>query len=183
MVGLKWGLASASEEYRFRFSHDKHFRAVTFGQFESTAESLDGIVRRNREGAESKIITCEDRNTYNYSTVTFDSEEIETALKNRKEYGLDNLALDVWERSYNVGINITVPNSNEPFMVCASIDKTADSNRLKFHGQWLDKQTYSEIMQRFHYGNLFHKLGDGMGKISDFNMAMGHRLTGINILS
>jgi len=169
------------EKYSLKFSHDKYFKAVSFDEFRKTATDLDEIVRGNRGGVETIIVTCEDPTTCNYSTTPFWSEEIEEALSHRKEYSLDKFTPEVWDRSYDVQLTIRLPNDKEPFMVCASVDKTADNKRLKFYGQALDKQTHGEIMERYHNRSMSYRLGDGMGKISGFNMTMGQRLTGIKL--
>ncbi|MDP3725697.1 MAG: hypothetical protein Q8R36_00695 [bacterium] len=168
----------------FRFSHNKRFKIVSFEEFLATARTLCDTVSAIRSSVDIEVVTAEDHETYNYTTTTFWSEEIREALEKRKQYSLDELTQEVWDRSFDVQVSLkTVRDEQnpEPFMVCVSCDKYADAKRMKFYGQCLDERTHQEVVNKFRRWSLSHGIGDGMGKISTFNMIMGQSLTGIRL--
>lgn len=161
----------------FRFSHDKRFKKVSFGEFLATANALYKTVSNRRSTADIEVVTAEDHTTYNYTTTTFWSDKIEEALKNRKRYTLDELTQEVWDRSFDVQVTLLDEQDPKPFMICVSCDKYADAKRMMFYGQCLGEETHRAVVNEFRRASLSHGIGNGMGKISDFNLAMGLRLT------
>ena len=166
-------------EHGFRFSHDKRFKRVSFEEFLGIARELCEIVASVRSSADIEVVIAEDHTTYNYTTTTFWSDEIWEALKQRKVYSIDELTQEVWDRSFNVQVILKDEKDPKQFMICVSCDKYADAKRLKFYGQCLDERTHQRVVSKFRRSSLSHGIGDGMGKISDFNMMMGEKLTGI----
>ncbi|KKS57822.1 MAG: hypothetical protein UV22_C0012G0028 [Parcubacteria group bacterium GW2011_GWA2_42_35] len=166
----------------FRFSHDKRFWAVSFEEFLATASALCQIVSSRRNTLNIEVVTAEDYTTYNYTTTTFllDEDEIE-----RKRYMLDELTQEVWDRSFNVQVTLRDEQDSKPFMICVSCDKYADRKRMKFYGQCLDEDTCHVVISKFRHATLSRGIGDGMGKISNFNLMMGlmmgQKLTGIRL--
>ena len=172
----------SKRENSFKFSHDKYFRAVTFDEFRETVKDIDGIVRSNNKRIESVILTCEDFETYQYSTVTFISDEIGEVLKRRKEYLIDEFNQEVWDKSYRVSVWMGDQGESPSFAVRLTVDRTADAKRLIFSGYSLDDNTHDRITEKYRrFGGFSYRLGNGMGKISDFNFNMGMKLTGINL--
>lgn len=167
----------------FKFSHDKRFRKVSFGEFLATAQALCQTVSDSRNTVDIEVVTAEDHMTYNYTTTTFLSDEIEDALKNRKRYTLGELTQEVWDRSFDIQITLRDEQDEKPFMICVSCDKHADAKRMKFYGQCLDEETCRVVVSKFCRATFSYGIGDGMGKISNFNMAMGSSLTGIRLSS
>lgn len=165
----------------FRFSHDKRFKKVSFDEFLTMAKSLCQTVSEHRSAVDIEVVTAEDHTTYNYTTTTFWSDEIEEALKNRKHYTLDELTREVWDRSFDIQVTLRDEQDSKPFMICISCDKYADAKRMMFYGQCLDEETHYAIVNEFRCSSFSHSIGDGMGKISNFNMAMGSRLMGIRL--
>jgi hypothetical protein len=166
----------------FRFSHDKRFKRVSFDEFLATAKSLCQIVSEYRGTVDIEVLTAEDHTTYNYTTTTFWSDEIEEALKNRKRYTFDELTQEVWDRSFNVQVTLLDEQDPKPFMICVSCDKYADAKRMIFYGQCLDEETHRAVVNEFRRSSFSYGIGDGMGKISNFDMVMGLRLTGMRSL-
>lgn len=162
-----------------RFSRDKRFKRVSFEEFLATARALCETVSAVRSSLDTRVVTAEDHTTYNYSTVTFLSKERMEALGNRKHYSLDELTQDVWDRSFDVRVILRDEHDPRPFMICVSCDKYDDAKRMKFYGQCLDGRTYQQVVDGFRRSSFSHRIGDGMSKISTFNMVMEARLTGI----
>lgn len=165
----------------FRFSRDKRFKKVSLDEFLATAKSLCQTVSEHRSTMDIEVVTAEDRVTYNYTTTTFWSGEIEEALGNRKHYTLDELTQEVWDRSFNVQVTLRDEQDFRPFMICVSCDKHADVKRMKFYGQCLNEETHRAVVNEFSRPSFSYSIGDGMGKISNFNMRMGQKLTGIRV--
>lgn len=165
----------------FRFSHDRRFGGVSFGEFLATAKALCETVSSIRNSVDVEVVTAEDERTYHYTTTTFWSNEIEKALKKRRRYSLNKLTQEVWNRSLDVQVSLRDEQDRKPFMICVSCDKYDDYKRIKFYGQGLDEQTRQAVSRKFRRLSLSHSIGDGMKKISSFNMAMGSRLTGIRL--
>ena len=165
----------------FRFSRDKRFRKVSFEEFLSTAKRLHETIAATCSTASVEVFTAEDFSTYNYTTVTFWSEEIRTILEQKKKYALDELTREVWDRSLDVQITWRDEKNQKSFMICMSCDKYADIRRIRFYGQGLDEKTYDTVNRNFRRTSWSYGISDGRGKISDFNMLMGQRLTGIRL--
>ena len=163
----------------FRFSHDKRTLPVTFEEFLATAKKLQETLFLTRCHLDVYVFTAEDPLTYDYTTTTYWSEEIEAGLKHRKQYSFDDLTQEIWDRSFEVQISLHDALDPEPFMVCLSCDKHGDGKRIRFYGQCLDERTHQAVIQEFSRPTLEYQIGDGMTKTSLFNMAMGCRLTGI----
>lgn len=162
------------KEDGFRFSLDKRFRKVRFEEFEGVAIKLFDVVLQTLGRMDVSVITAEDHETYNYTTTTFWSDEIEEALKKRKQYTWDQFTREVWDRSYDVQVDFQFGRS----WISLSCDKHAEDRRMFFYAQSLDERTRSEILKRFRKRSLWYDVGDGMHKISTFNMIMGMKLTG-----
>lgn len=157
-----------------RFSRDKRFgRKVTFAEFLENATKLVAIVQDIRPSVKVEVLTCEDGRTYNFSTVTFDTEEAEEALQNRRSYTLAQFSEEVWGRSFNVDLIIKDDSDANPFMICLSCDRCADAGRAIFYGQCLDQGTHDQILTAFAEQSLTYKIGDGFPKMSPFNLMYG----------
>lgn len=165
----------------FRFSHDRRFGKISFGEFLATAKALYKTVSDCRSAIDIEVVTAEDSMTYIYTTTTFCSDEIDEGLKNRKHYTLNELTREVWDRSFDVQVTIRDRQDQTPFMICVSCDKYTDAKRMRFYGQGLDEETCRVVVGKFHRASLSRGIGDGMKKISLFNTVMGLRLTGIRL--
>ena len=172
MVNIKDAITFKS---MFRFSYDKHFGGWSYEDFMMRANLLEKIVKETRHDIESKILTCEDKNTYNWSTVSFAMDEVRDNLSNRKEYNLQNIDKSIWSRSLDVSHFMNIPNDKNYFMINLSLDKVAEKNRLMFYGQGVDEETLQNIGNKFYKTNrLVYSLGDGFPKTSDFNMGIAY---------
>jgi len=167
------------DKSQFRFSYDQRFRKVSFGKFLKIARELCEAVVSIRNSVDITVITSEDHRTYDYSTVTFMSDEITEALKGRKEYPFDRFTQNVWDRSFNVQVTLKDKKDPKPFMICLSCNKHADAKRIMFYGQCLDETTYQRVVSKFRHPTLLYSIGEGFEKSSDFNVAMGRRLVGM----
>ena len=159
----------------FRFSQDRRFGNVSFEIFLKCAHHLSDLVLSNKSSVDISVITCEDRVTYNYSTVTFFSDEVSEALKNRKRYSFSDLDIQVWMRSYDVQFTILEKVNSKPFMICLSCDKYRDSSRTFFYGQYVEEPLHREILEQFAKPSLLYGIGDGYRKISKLNEAFAWR--------
>ena len=149
-----------------RFSYDKILGKFGFNDFKVIGEQLEGIVKASRNSVDSKVLTCEDSRTYNWSGVSILSKEVETALQSRQEYSLAEVDKVIWDKSYKLQLNLCAPETKESFMVCFRYDRN-EKNRLFFYGQSLDEKTYHGLMNQFHKKGLFYRLGDGFSKPSE----------------
>ncbi|HEB47046.1 MAG TPA: hypothetical protein ENI22_01090 [Candidatus Pacearchaeota archaeon] len=149
----------------FRFSHDKLFGIFRLEQFKRTAKELESIINATRSHVDSFVLTCEDKNTYDWSKVSFAMDEVNKALEQRKRYSLGEVDEEVWNRALQLENFMKIPNDKEVFMVCLTHDK-AEENRLLFYGQGLDERTYENVMNRFHKRGWLYTLGNGHGKPS-----------------
>ena len=149
----------------FRFSHDRYFGGFGLDEFKRTARELRLIADASRSHVDSFVLTCEDKNTYDWSKVSFAMEEVNRALEQRKKYSLRDVNEEVWNRTFKLENFMKIPNDEEVFMICLSHDK-AEKNRLFFYGQGLDEKTYENVMSRFHKRGLLYRLGDGLWKPS-----------------
>ncbi len=165
----------------FRFSHDKWLGKVSFEDFLTTAKKLAEIVFNSRSTANTEVSTAEDRATYNYTTVTFFSDEVTEGMKNKKSYTLDELTQEIWNRSFDVRMSLFDDKDSKPFMICISCDKYADARRIRFYGQCLDEKTYQDVTEEFYHSSFWYKLGDGYSKPSLFNQAIGSKLSGMHL--
>ncbi|MHB1118296.1 MAG: hypothetical protein ACYCZ7_02110 [Minisyncoccota bacterium] len=164
----------------FRFSHDHRFGAVSYIEFLVMARLLCQTVSKYRDTVDIDVLTAEDSTTYNYTTTTFLSDDVEKALENRKCYTLDELTREVWDRSFHVKL-VLRDEKTQSFMVCISCDKFADAKRLRFYGQCLDEATHYALVNKFHHASLSHGIGNGGTRVSTFNMIMLARLTGMRL--
>jgi hypothetical protein len=171
----------------FRFSVNKRLGKVSFDEFDRTAKSLVDLVSLARANAvverstSVEVLTCEDRDTYNWSTVTFWHEDTEERLSQRESYSLDALTEEVWRRSLSISICIRDKAGPEPFMITLSCDKVAEANRMVFYGQALDYDTCDKVVQEFKKPTLRYSIGDGWSKPSTFNFIAGQAITGIRL--
>ena len=181
LVGVE--IALMAKDVFLRFSHDKESGEVSFEEFLKTVRALHETVSGARSSVEVEVLTAEDLTTYNYTTVSYGSDEITEALKQRKRYSLDELSQEVWGRSFNIEVFWTDKQDPEPFMICVSCDKRAEAARIMFYGQVLDEETHDRVVAKFRRSSFLRgiRIGDGFGKPSAFNMAMGRRLTGIKL--
>ncbi len=163
------------------FSRDKRFSATTFADFFKSANKLVEIVQGVRPFAKVELLVCEDPWTHNFSTVSFESDEVTAALKNRKTYALDQFTGEVWDRSFKVNLVIKDDTDPKPFMICLSCDRQSDVGRIMFYGQCLDQRTYEQILDVFAKSSLFYKIGDGFPKTSVFNVLYGEKVTGMRL--
>jgi len=152
-----------------RFSQDKYIGRFKLDDFKSAAEQLEKIVKSFRSPVDSRVLTCEDSHTYNWSNVSIPTKEGTAALNQRQEYALADVDNVVWDKSYKLQLTMKLPEAKEPFMVCLTHDKDK-KNKLFFYGQVLDEQTHHAIMDRFHKRGLLYKLGDGFEKVSTLNI-------------
>lgn len=162
-----------------RFSRDKRWGKVSFEEFRRTAEALYGMVAAIRPSVCPEIITCEDKKTYEYSTVTFGLPGVDEALKKRKSYSLSELTEEIWERSFNVQLTLKDEKDPQPFMICLTCDRYDDPKRMRFYGQCLDSATQTRMFETFAQATLNYKIGDGYSKPSDFNRVVGAGLARI----
>lgn len=164
-----------------RFSRDKRFfLRVTFDEFLAAATQLTNLVRERQPGALLEILACEDTNTYNYSTVTFWSDEATEALKARKSYSFGELSPQIWERALKIQMAIRDPSIREPFVIWLSVDRYAEPRRLGFYYQCVSDSLEADLA-RFKRPSLLFGIGDGYSKPSDFNFGFGQRITGISL--
>ncbi len=108
-----------------RFSLDRRlpFGAIPFSDFRSYARYLVWVTQGLRPGVTAEVLTCEDEETYRYSTVTIWDERVTQALLNRKRYPIGDLTREIWERSLKVEVHITHPDSGDHFMLTVSCDR------------------------------------------------------------
>jgi hypothetical protein len=166
----------------FRFSRDKRFLlSVSLSDFLRTSRNLAQVVQAERPGASVLVLTCEDPTTHAYSQVTFAADEVTDALQQRREYSLDELTKDVWDRSLSIQVGIKDANDPGSFMICVSCDKHSDGGRIAFYGQCVNNALSDLIHQMFARSNFVFSIGDGYPKHSGFNLKFGERITGISL--
>lgn len=164
-----------------RFSRDKRFLLrLTFDEFLVAATQLTNLVLERQPGALLEILTCEDMSTYNYSTVTFWSDEVTEALKARRSYSLGELSPEIWKRTFKIEMAIRDPSVREPFVIWLTVDRHADPRRLGFYYQCVGNALEADLA-RFKRPSLLFGIGDGHPKSSDFNLNFGQRITGISL--
>lgn len=152
-----------------RFSRSRRIGTVTHVNFLRTAQELVDIIREFAPNNNVKVFTCEDKNTYNFSTVTTLDDEVRRAHRQRKTYRLEKLDKDVWDRSLKVEFRILV-NRNRMSCVWLICDLVAAPHRLIFHTQNLSPQAEQAVNDEFYHSSLFWKLGNGHSHSSDFNL-------------
>ena len=152
-----------------RFSHDKYFGRFSFEEFKKNSIELEKVIKASRNVDSSKILTCEDIDTYKWSNVSVFMDEVEKALKNRKEYSIPEFNEEIWNRAYDIQLTIKTPSRDDNFMVCLSHDKI-ENKRLFFYGQNLDEGIYKGITETFNKPGFLYKIGDGFHKPSEFSL-------------
>jgi hypothetical protein len=153
-----------------RFSRNKRlFRNVTFTELVESMSRLANLVQEIKPSIKIEVVTCENLTTYAFSTVTFDTDEVISALSHRKTYALEQFTIDVWKRSHTISLSIWDDSDPKPFMICVSCDRKSDAGRMMFYGQCLDEKMHKRILDTFAKPDLFCKIGDGFPKLSVFN--------------
>ncbi len=165
----------------FRFSHDKRFRRVSYKEFLATAQALSKTVSEHRQDLTVNILTAEDHTTYDYTTVTFDTDEVHEVLRGRKHYTLSELTPTVWNRAFDVQVTLYDKKDEQPFMISLSCDRYADDKRMLFYGQCLDEAVLHAVLNQFRRRALWYGLGDGVSPCSTFNMLVGAHLAGTRL--
>jgi hypothetical protein len=171
-----------SKYSQLRFSRKKRFFIkISFQEFLRAATSLAELVREHRPDARVQVSTCEDRTTYNYSTVTFFAEEVIEALKNRKTYSLEDLTEDLWNRSFSLRVDVDYGFNGEPFAIHLEVDRTAAPKQMLFIGSCLSGAIENAVARAFRHRTMLYSIGDGFPKPSMFNFNFGQRITGISL--
>lgn len=165
-----------------RFSRDKRFfQRITYLEFLQAAVSMIALVQRYRPDAAIHIFTCEDRTTYNYSTVTFLDDSIIEAMKERKSYQLKELTEEVWGKSYSIDLSINgqPQGEDDSFAIHVEVDRTASPRRMFFFSIGSTRAMDEAILAAFRRRSFLYGIGDGYHDVSDFNLAFGKRITGL----
>ena len=152
-----------NEYLPLKFSRDKYFTNISLDEFKSAAGKLEDIIKSSRGSAHSVVSVCENINDYLNSGVI----PAESCSWQQTNYSLDKVDQNLWDKSYSLGIKITLPGKENSFAVYLGYDK-GEKKRLFFYGQSLDQKTYDAIKNEFGKIGLFYKVGDGQAKHSDF---------------
>jgi hypothetical protein len=165
----------------FCFSQNKRFRRVTFDEFLAVAKTLHQVVSARRRSAQVEVVTAEDHTTYTYSNCSFHADEITAALENRKSYDFEQLTREIWDRAFDVEVVLRDERDPRPLRISVTCDKYADGKRMRFYGQCLDPDMCRAVIKEFRRRTLWHGIGDGLRKVSDANLVIGARITGIRL--
>jgi hypothetical protein len=162
-----------------RFSRRKRFRKVSYNDFCETALYLNFLAEAKFRKHSVKVRTAQDRETYNYTTVSFASDEVQKALAKRIEYTLPQFDEYAWKRSLSVELVVKDPATS--MMIVLTCDKVADPKSLVFYYQDVGAELSNRIRDAFGRPGFLHSIGDGIPKVSDFNAEFGRELTGLDL--
>ncbi len=159
-----------------RFSRDNRLLlAIGLNEFLESARRLSTLVQQYVPGAQIEVLTCEDKTTYDYSTVSFPHEEVEEAMNNRKRYLLSEVSEDVWRRSYKLQLTIR-SGTGDALMLCLSVDRHREPHRLMFYYQCIPDAVETDL-KVFTRPSFMFSIGKGRFRRSKFNWDFGERIS------
>ncbi len=157
------------------FSIENRFgRKVSLRQFKKTAERLEFLLKESKSlrglpGIKSELLLTKDENDYHEArgTRTFigrnvriiTSKRLETLLRRREKYQLEDLNENLWKKSFKTELYIIDTNSLTHYLVWLG-HEIMEPKRLFFCGHYLDEGS-QKVLESFRKGNLFQKSGGG----------------------
>ena len=150
-----------------RFSINNGFKKVSYAQFMETAERLESALKEVRPQITSKLLLTTDLVDYNgHGSLTIETPESKEASDRRESYQLNELNEELWDISCETGLYIKDNSSDDPYMVCLTVEDREPKKRF-FYGQSLDEKS-QKVLDSFKQADLFQTIGDGYPKSSDF---------------
>ncbi len=168
-----------------RFSLDRRlpFGAIPFSDFRSYARYLVWVTQGLRPGVTAEVLTCEDEETYRYSTVTIWDERVTQALLNRKRYPIGDLTREIWERSLKVEVHITHPIVATTSCSRSPATGAPTGGASSFTGNSSAKRCATKWRGSLPRGSILYRRATARSMTSDFNLEFSQAATGISLPS
>lgn len=154
-----------------RFSIDNRCKDVSLRQFKDTGKELEASLKEVRPDIYSILLCTTDEEDYKgWGSHTELRPEVIEAGNRREQYQLQDLDHALWQRSFETGLYLKVPDERDTYMVTLTVE-AREPKRMFFYAQQLDDPSM-EVFGSFRRCTKMQDIGDGFPKASDFSAAL-----------